>query len=84
MNYDSKIVIESKDILEKCRNIQAKILLLGGQKSQRYLKSALEELSKILPGSERVELPIIGHLAAENDGKPELVANELKLFFKDL
>jgi hypothetical protein len=45
------------------------------------LRHAVEALSKVLPNAKRVDLPAVGHLAADNGGKPELVAKELRGFF---
>jgi hypothetical protein len=56
-------------------------VLLGGNKSPAYLKMALDAISAALPQAKRIEFPGVGHLAAENGGKPELVAKELHRFF---
>jgi hypothetical protein len=45
------------------------------------LKYTLDALSNILPNVERVELAGLGHGAAVDSGKPELVAQELRRFF---
>ncbi|MEP6646469.1 MAG: alpha/beta hydrolase [Saprospiraceae bacterium] len=81
MHFDPKAVMESKGIIEKCKNMTADVLLLGGQKSQQYLKIALDALSATLKQSKLVEFSGIGHLAADNGGKPKIVAEELKKFF---
>jgi pimeloyl-ACP methyl ester carboxylesterase len=81
MRYDIKTVIESEGVIAKCKNLEADVLLLGGNRSRKYLKIALDELSKILPKYKRIEFSGVGHLAADNSGKPELVAKELRLFF---
>ncbi len=57
------------------------VLLLGGAKSARNLAAALDGLSTVFPGARRVTLPGVGHTAADNGGKPELVAAELRAFF---
>jgi len=59
----------------------AEALLLGGAKSPTYLKVALNALEKTLPHVRRVEFAGVGHLAADNSGKPELVAQVLRQFF---
>jgi pimeloyl-ACP methyl ester carboxylesterase len=79
--YDYMAVRASEGIIPKCKNIKADILLLGGNKSQGYLKKTLDELSAALPKAKRVELKGTGHIAANNDDKPEWVAKELKSFF---
>jgi pimeloyl-ACP methyl ester carboxylesterase len=82
MQYDIKVVNQSQAIIEKCKNLAADILLLGGQRSKYYLKTALDTLSAALPQAKRTEFSNVGHLAADNGGKPEVVANELRKFFK--
>ena len=82
MQYDIQIVNQSRGIIDKCKNIRIEILLLGGQKSQRYLKVGLDALNVVLPQARRKEFSNVGHLAADNGGKPKIVANELKRFFK--
>ena len=65
------------------KTMRAEVLLLGGARSQRYLRSALDALAQVIPRAHRVEFPGVGHLAADNDGKPELVASELRRFFRE-
>jgi hypothetical protein len=45
------------------------------------LKGALDGLSTVLPNVRRIEFAALGHLAADNSGKPERVAQELRRFF---
>jgi pimeloyl-ACP methyl ester carboxylesterase len=82
MRYDAKAVIKSEGIIDRCKNITADVLLLGGQRSQLYLKTALDVLSSTFPNAKRVEFRGQGHLAADNGGKPEVVAKELQNFFR--
>lgn len=79
--FDYRVVRESEGILDKCRDIKADILLLGGSKSRRYLKVALNAVNATFPQAKHVEFKGEGHTVADNSGKPELVAQELKLFF---
>jgi len=81
MPYDIKIVLDSEGIIDNCKNLTADVLLLGGQKSRAYLKIALDELSSVLPQAKRIEFHGLGHTAADNGGKPEIVAKELQRFF---
>ncbi len=81
IHFDIQAVHESESLIDKCKNLGADVLLLGGDKSQHYLKVALEALSAVLPNSKRIEFPRLGHLAAENGGKPNVVAAELRSFF---
>jgi pimeloyl-ACP methyl ester carboxylesterase len=81
MHYDAQIIQELRGKVERYKDVQADVLLLGGTRSRSYLKTALDFLSTTLPHSKRVEFAGVGHLAADNDGKPEMVAAELKRFF---
>lgn len=64
--------------------VRARVLLLGGSRSARYLREALDALEHSLPRTERVEFCGLGHLAADNDGRPERVAAALGDFFAPL
>jgi pimeloyl-ACP methyl ester carboxylesterase len=81
MHYDARLVVEAQGAHERFRDIQAEVLLLGGSRSAAYLRTALDRLSAVLPRARRVELSGIGHLAADNHGKPAEVATELRRFF---
>jgi len=81
VRYDVQIVVNSEDLLEKCKDMRAEVLLLGGSQSQAPLKTALRALGTVLWHAKRVEFPGIGHIAADNSGKPERVAQELLEFF---
>jgi len=83
MHYDVQIVHEMRGKLDRYKGLQSEVLLLGGSKSRSFLKAALDRLDTILPRSKRIEFPGVGHLAADNDGKPEIVASELKRFFSE-
>jgi len=81
MLYDQRLVKDMEGTLERFRAMTAEVLLLGGSKSQAYLKDALDALSTVVPHARRVEFPGLGHLAADNGGKPGRVAQELRRFF---
>jgi pimeloyl-ACP methyl ester carboxylesterase len=81
MRYDVQVVRDGNHLLEQAKNLKAETLLIGGEKSQQFLKTALDALNTALPHASRTELAGVGHVAADNNGKPELVANELKSFF---
>jgi pimeloyl-ACP methyl ester carboxylesterase len=83
MKYDPQAVVQSHGLVEKAKTLRTKTLLLGGSKSPAYLKAALDELNAAIPGAIRIELKGVGHLAADNGGKPLLVARELRKFFQD-
>ncbi len=81
MHFDTQLVAEMEGSLENFKAIRAEVLLLGGSQSQEYLKAVLDALGSVLPHARRVEYPGLGHLATDNDGKPELVAQDLRRFF---
>jgi hypothetical protein len=81
MHYDAQLVRETTGQIERFRSLWGRVLLLGGSRSQPYLKAALDALQGILPDARRMEFPGVGHLAAENNGQPERVADELRAFF---
>jgi hypothetical protein len=81
MHYDAQVVTAVTGRLEDFRALRSDVLLLGGKRSKAYLRAGLDALVTVLPHAERVELPGVGHLAADDGGKPELVARELRRFF---
>ena len=81
MRFDSQLVTETEGKLESFKVLQAEALLLGGSRSRAYLKIALDALNKVMPHSYRVQFSGVGHIAADNSGKPQLIATELKRFF---
>jgi pimeloyl-ACP methyl ester carboxylesterase len=83
MHYDAQLAIESEGSLASFRAVPGEVLLLGGSNSPGYLKKSLLGLERVLPNVRRVEFAGVGHLAADNSGKPELVAAELRRFFSE-
>jgi pimeloyl-ACP methyl ester carboxylesterase len=81
MRFDGRTVQQAAGPLTRYAGVRAETLLLGGERSARYLKAALNGLERVLPRVRRVTLPGVGHLAADNGGKPELVAAQLRRFF---
>jgi pimeloyl-ACP methyl ester carboxylesterase len=81
-HYDAAIVLELADCIDTFRTVSAKVLLLRGAKSPRYLHTACDRLAAVLPNVEQIELAGLGHLAADNGGKPARVAEELRRFFE--
>jgi pimeloyl-ACP methyl ester carboxylesterase len=81
MHYDAILVNAVMGRLQDVRALRPALLLLGGKRSKAYLRAGLDALGHLVAHSERVELPGVGHLAADNGGKPELVARELRRFF---
>jgi pimeloyl-ACP methyl ester carboxylesterase len=81
MRYDGIVVAQAAGPLSRFAAVRAETLLVGGAKSAPYLKAALNGLEPVLPRVRRVTLPGVGHLAADDRGRPELVAEQLRAFF---
>lgn len=82
MRYEVQMITTMGHTVEAYRDVPAEVLLLGGSKSADYLKRALDTLEKILPHAQRIEFPGFDHVAADNSGHPERVAEELRRFFE--
>jgi len=80
MKYDFQLVNETEGKIDNFKDISAEVLLLNGSKSPLMLKESLDAL-KVLPHSKRVELKGLDHDSAQDYGKPERIAQELKHFF---
>jgi pimeloyl-ACP methyl ester carboxylesterase len=80
-HFDMRIVREMSETLQDYISLEAQALLLGGTKSPQYLKVALDGLADTLPHARRKIFPGLGHDGPENDGRPDLVADELRHFF---
>jgi pimeloyl-ACP methyl ester carboxylesterase len=81
MHRDAQLVRETADTVEEFATLTAQVLLLGGDRSPAYLKGALDELEKVVPRCRRIELAGCDHTAADDRGRPELVAPVLARFF---
>ena len=81
MREDATVVQQAAGPLERFADVRADTLLLGGRRSGPYLKAVLDGLEPVLPHVRRVTLDGVGHLAADNRGKPQLVAAQLRTFF---
>ena len=81
MHYDALLVRETSPEVERLRHLQARVLLLGGSKSAAFLRRGLDALEALLPKATRVTLRGMGHIAADNESKPALVAEALRAFF---
>jgi hypothetical protein len=81
---DFAIVAASAGRLDDWRSIRANVLLMGGATSPAFLKRALDDLGRVLPGARRVELAGVGHEAswnADRRGAPATVAPSIRSFF---
>jgi len=80
LKFDIQLVNETKGELDDFKNVPAEVLLLGGSKSPIFLKHSLEALNELLPNVTRKELKGLDHDSAQNYGKPEVIAQEIKRF----
>lgn len=89
LHYDFQLVAEMAESLENFKAIHAEVLLLGGDKSPAWLKTALDALAKTLPHARRIEFPGLDHGGSSDIsntnrfGQPEIVAPELQRFFAE-
>jgi len=81
MSHDARLVKEAAGSVDRFAAVRCDVLLLGGAKSAPNLKASLDRLATVLPNARRVTLPGVGHVAAYDTGKPELVAEALRTFF---
>jgi pimeloyl-ACP methyl ester carboxylesterase len=81
MHRDAQLVRETADTMEQYTTLGAQVLLLGGDRSPAFLTRVVDDLEKVLPSCGRVELAGCDHIAADDRGRPELVAPELARFF---
>ena len=77
---DISWVIQLDSKYERYKNIMIDTLLLGGEKSPKYLRDALIVLEKTIPNAKHIELIGLDHGAST--AKPEIIAKKLKNFFK--
>ncbi|MFI6173444.1 alpha/beta fold hydrolase [Nocardia sp. NPDC051052] len=77
-----EIVRSVGDQWGRVAELRCDTLPLGGSKSVGYLRDALDRLHTVLPDAEYMTLAGVGHTAAFTDEQPELVAAELRDFFR--
>jgi pimeloyl-ACP methyl ester carboxylesterase len=84
LRQDIQLVAEATTgDLTPYREMAAETLLLGGDRSQAHLRTALDGLERVLPRARRVELAGLDHSATSNAGqrgRPELVAEAVRGF----
>jgi pimeloyl-ACP methyl ester carboxylesterase len=81
---DVILVNETKGTIENFKDVSAEVLLLNGSRTFLFLKHAIDALNEVLPHVKSVEIQGIDHAAAEDaTGKPEIIAKEIKSFYKE-
>ena len=83
IKYDLRLELESEKELENYRSIKSIALLLHGNRSSEDVVLTLHKLNGILQNSKIIRLAGLSHSSPANNGKPEIIAKELKLFFQD-
>ena len=74
------MVNETEGKLQTFKEVNVEVLLLNGSKSPLFLKNSTEALNQVLPNSVHKELKGLNHDSAQNYGKPEIIAQEIKEF----
>lgn len=81
VHCDVRLVAEMAGTIENFKATRTEVLLVGGDQSAAYLPPTLDALAGVLPSAKRLELSGVGHLAADDVGQPERVADALRPFF---
>ncbi|MEO8179517.1 MAG: alpha/beta hydrolase [Deltaproteobacteria bacterium] len=78
---DALLQREASTELATFADLRCEVLLMGGARSHRALRVGLDALARRMPQARLVRLARIGHLAADDVGRPQEVANELRAFW---
>ena len=84
MRYDFKVVASMDRKAHDFATLEKPILLLGGDRSPKYLKEALLDLDCILPRADIIQFKGLDHSGpwnADYGGRPEPIALALRDFF---
>lgn len=84
LHQDFQVVREVNPNVGRFAGILVPVRLLGGSQSPAYLQAALGELERLLPHATRRTFAGLGHGGsgnADQQGKPDVVAQELRQFF---
>ena len=82
LDNELHLVENTEGTLDDYQNLSAKVLLMEGSKTPTLLKDSVDALNKTLPSSDFIEIKGLNHDSAQDYGKPEPIAHELKRFFK--
>ncbi len=88
LRWEGVLLAELAGTLGSFADVPAEVLLLGGSmKRPAFVKPAFDALARTLPHNRRVEFPGLDHGGssdvgpANRNGKPEIVAPEIRSFF---
>ena len=77
-----QVVRATKGTIENYKSISAEVLFLVGGKSNDFLKSTSVTMSKMLPHAHLVEIQDLAHGSAQDYGKPDALAQEIRRFLQ--
>ena len=81
VRFDAQLQREATALLPTLTDVPCKVLLMGGARSHRSLRVVLDQVARRMPGAKRVRFVKTGHIAADDSGRPNEVARELRAFF---
>ena len=81
LRFDVRLQREASRLVDALPEIRCEVLLLGGERSHPALRMVLDTLARRMPRARCVRLAGVGHIAADNHGRPGEVASELRTFF---
>ncbi|MBM7568142.1 alpha/beta fold hydrolase [Paenibacillus sacheonensis] len=79
---DDFLIRETAETFQTFENVSAKSLIMGGSKSPDYFKVIIGKLAAIMPGARSMEFAGLDHSGPDDGGKPAIVAEELRRFFR--
>lgn len=82
LRFELQLVEKTEGTLDDYKNVSAEVLMLCGSKTDALLKDSVNSLNETLPDSNLIELKGLNHDSAQDYGRPEPIAQELKRFFK--
>lgn len=77
-----QLVRATKGTIENYQSISAEVLFLVGGKSNDFLKSTSVAMSNLLPHAHLVEIQDLAHGSAQDYGKPDSLAREIRHFLQ--
>ncbi len=81
LHDELELVQKTEGTLRDYKNVSAEVLFLRGSETEPLLRDTQDTLNQVLPHSTLVELKGLDHGSAQDYGKPEPIARELKRFF---
>jgi pimeloyl-ACP methyl ester carboxylesterase len=82
LRFDARLQREASRVVDELPGIPCDVLLMGGARSHPALRTVFDALVRRMPRARCVRLKGVGHIAADNHGSPERVADELRSFFQ--